>query len=377
MPALIILIVIDIFICMMTLFRYYQKRILFREPFHRVVILLHFCFLIHLVYVLISKLYFPEGGWVENSAPFGLIYGPFLYYFTYTYKRGGWPYKTALLHFLPYVIFLLIQIALLVRSVDIHSSEAEYFMRVLYFLIPVSFVCYSLWAGWILIQGHLVFRFIFYLIVFIAVMGMIIVGFGMFESVLNGSDVLMVPVENDTNGFVIYVFFLALLLIFNRYGFQWKLNPGSELTLTDAPSEDLSGDTELSDLTPQDQTIRYEKSGLSQSDLERYEVQLDDYMRAHEPFLDSNLNLNSLAEVLKVPPHHLTQLLNVRKGQSFNHYINEMRVEHACSMLDDPKNENAFEEIGYSSGFNSKATFYRWFKRIKSKTPSQYREMRQ
>ena len=119
---------------------------------------------------------------------------------------------------------------------------------------------------------------------------------------------------------------------------------------------------------------RYEKSGLSNHDLDRYESKLDDYMENIKPWMRADLNLTSLARELNIPAHHLTQLLNTRKGVSFSHFLNARRVEYACQLLQESPDDVSVEDIGYQSGFNSKTTYYRWFKKVKQMTPFEYLE---
>ena len=116
----------------------------------------------------------------------------------------------------------------------------------------------------------------------------------------------------------------------------------------------------------------YEKSGLTDDDLRRYERKLDRYMANGESWRQQDLKLKDLAKEVNIPGHHITQVLNVCKGKNFNTYINEMRVDEACRRMEDNDHHISLIDIGYDSGFNSKTTFFRWFKKIKGMTPGEY-----
>lgn len=61
-------------------------------------------------------------------------------------------------------------------------------------------------------------------------------------------------------------------------------------------------------------------------------------------------------------------------GKTFVDYVNEMRVEAACSALtNDPG--HSISEVCYEAGFNNVRYFNRIFKRYKNLTPSEYRQM--
>lgn len=333
------------------------------------------CFLVfHLVWVMVSKLFFPEGGWIENSAPFGLIYGPFLYFLTYTYSRGQWPAAKSLLLVVPYGIFLIFQIGLLLSGTDMHSAVAGNYMAILYTAIPISFLVFGIWGWWNLKSWKTHIGFVFYLYLFITLMAMVIVGLNMINGVLQPGGLIVDTALNDHNGYIVYTFFLGLIIILNRYAIRIK-TPGVVPPQRYRNPIDPKSDAECG--REDNLEIRYEKSGLDLPTLDRYEKLLDNYVFENKPWLDSNISLQTLASALKIPPHHLTQLLNVRKGVSFNQYINKRRIDYACELLKKRRGDEVnFEELAYECGFNSKATFYRWFKNIKFMPPSKFLDSR-
>jgi YesN/AraC family two-component response regulator len=69
----------------------------------------------------------------------------------------------------------------------------------------------------------------------------------------------------------------------------------------------------------------------------------------------------------------ISQLVNQNTDYNFNDYINSYRVEETKKMLSDPEYSNyTIVAIGLEAGFNSKASFYRAFRKFEEMTPSEY-----
>ncbi|MGN6437694.1 MAG: AraC family transcriptional regulator [Agriterribacter sp.] len=84
----------------------------------------------------------------------------------------------------------------------------------------------------------------------------------------------------------------------------------------------------------------------------------------------------SLTEVAAVANMATTTFCNFFKNHyrvTFVEYLNEIRIGHACKLLNDP-NKNIVE-AAYECGFNNLANFNRQFKKLKKMTPTEYRKM--
>ena len=90
-------------------------------------------------------------------------------------------------------------------------------------------------------------------------------------------------------------------------------------------------------------------------------------------YLNPKLSLDDLATQTNKNKHLVSKIINAREGRSFYDLINVYRVEHLKKLLDDPKN-NSFTilYLALESGFNSKASLNRIFKKISGITPKQY-----
>ncbi len=120
---------------------------------------------------------------------------------------------------------------------------------------------------------------------------------------------------------------------------------------------------------------KYKKSILSVEKADEYVRKLRDIMDQERPYLNAELSLPIMAAKLKIPVHHLSQVINEQFHQNFSEYVNYYRVSHARVLLQDESNDHLkIAEIGYQSGFNSLSVFNTAFKKVCNKTPRQFRE---
>lgn len=100
--------------------------------------------------------------------------------------------------------------------------------------------------------------------------------------------------------------------------------------------------------------------------------QLQAAVLSNEWFLEPRLSIRDLAARMGTNESYLSRALNQGLGQSFNRFINGLRVAHAKKLLKEC--DTSLLSIAYDSGFNSKATFNRVFREIAGQTPSLYKK---
>ncbi|OJJ19840.1 hypothetical protein BKI52_15270 [marine bacterium AO1-C] len=102
---------------------------------------------------------------------------------------------------------------------------------------------------------------------------------------------------------------------------------------------------------------------------------LEEYMQVHQPHLQPELTLNTLAEALEMSPRYLSQIINYHLGQNFSDFVNTYRIEAAKQRLQNPKDDKeTILEVLYEVGFNSKSSFNAIFKKKTGMTPSEFKE---
>lgn len=102
---------------------------------------------------------------------------------------------------------------------------------------------------------------------------------------------------------------------------------------------------------------------------------LSHIMEEQKPYLDSELNLVKLADLMSITSHQLSYLINTGFNENFFQFINNYRVEKAKDLLrSSEKNNFTILGIAFESGFNSKTSFNTTFKKITNKTPSEFKK---
>ncbi|GAB2477501.1 hypothetical protein GCM10011375_19930 [Hymenobacter qilianensis] len=107
-------------------------------------------------------------------------------------------------------------------------------------------------------------------------------------------------------------------------------------------------------------------------DLTRWADKLTHHMQTARPYLNPELTLGELANQLRTNTSLLSRVINTCFGQNFNDYINTHRIAEAERKLQDPRFQHyTLLAVALESGFNSKSTFNRVFKKLKAATPSE------
>ena len=96
-------------------------------------------------------------------------------------------------------------------------------------------------------------------------------------------------------------------------------------------------------------------------------------MEAQKPYLDPDLDLTKLAELLEMNPKQLSQIINRSFSKNFYEFVNDYRIEAFKKRLVAPESEKlTLLGQAFECGFKSKSTFNDVFKKSTGKTPSAY-----
>lgn len=100
-------------------------------------------------------------------------------------------------------------------------------------------------------------------------------------------------------------------------------------------------------------------------------------MEKEQPFLNPDLTLSSLAQMLMTNRTYLSVAINRMTGTNFSVWLAEYRVNYAIYLMNKSEADNNMNLFLYEeAGFNSRTTFYRQFKQITGLTPKQYLKRR-
>ncbi len=121
------------------------------------------------------------------------------------------------------------------------------------------------------------------------------------------------------------------------------------------------------------EVLKYEKSLLTDGQLETIHGGLQRLMMEKELYLTPELTLTMVSEELDVHPNTLSQVINKLEQKNFFDYINTLRVEKFKSkVLKSENHKYTLLSLAYDCVFNSKTSFNRNFKNITGKSPSEY-----
>ena len=122
-----------------------------------------------------------------------------------------------------------------------------------------------------------------------------------------------------------------------------------------------------------DQTEKYQHSYLDEHKAQAIKSQLLQLLATQMPYLDANLSLPVLAKMLNTNQVYLSQVINEQLGKSFHEFINEYRIQHFIEKAQHPNYSHlTLQAIALESGFKTKASFYKAFKKKMLQTPAQY-----
>jgi len=121
--------------------------------------------------------------------------------------------------------------------------------------------------------------------------------------------------------------------------------------------------------------LKYEDARLYDNVGAEYLEKLTRIMEIKKPYLDTEITVTKLSEMLAMTSVELSYLINKHYEMNFNSFINKHRVDEAKKRLQDPKYENDnIISIGFDVGFRSKSSFNLFFKRFTTTTPLKYRK---
>ncbi len=86
-----------------------------------------------------------------------------------------------------------------------------------------------------------------------------------------------------------------------------------------------------------------------------------------------NITLPQLAQIAGMTPSAFSRYFKMRSGRTLSDYVTDIRIGAAARMLVDTT--SSIQEICFSCGFNNLSNFNRTFKRRKSITPKEFRDL--
>lgn len=120
---------------------------------------------------------------------------------------------------------------------------------------------------------------------------------------------------------------------------------------------------------------RYSSSSLKGLDEVKLYERIKTKLEAEELYLNPNLSLKSLSDLLDTNTKYLSQVVNHCSGQNFQQFINEYRIERVKQLLCEGVHTYlTLFGVAQQCGFKNKSTFYKVFKDLTGSTPKDFIE---
>ncbi len=299
---------------------------------------------------------------------FFFLYGPLLYFYVqsvvYSDFQFKWKDGIHLLAFLPFASYLVYMLFLVDQEV-----QNEALTKILTLDLPakifiVSLVVYLhmllyLWFSWKTIARYRkIIKHKFSSIDEINLDWLNFMVRAFFIIVLVAMIHNIIPIFGDT---LIHYSSLIVLLVFSFYFVNRVL-----VKALNQP-QIFSG-------IQKNELAKYSGSNLKTEEFSKYKSQLIEIMEKEKAFLNPSLTIKDLAEQLNTSPKVLSQVINQGFNKNFFDFVNSYRCEEVKNILRQSDSKMTILEAMYQSGFNSKSSFNKEFKKLTHQTPSEFKK---
>ena len=122
---------------------------------------------------------------------------------------------------------------------------------------------------------------------------------------------------------------------------------------------------------------KYKGSRLTDDVKQYIDGRIIDLTDNSDEIYSSDFSLERMAQLIGVPPKHVSQVINERYQCNFNSFINRYRIHEACRRINDEAHYGNYtlEDISKSVGFKARSSFIVTFKAFTGMTPSEYQRI--
>src|SRR5690606_18012809 len=292
-------------ICVAVLAIYISVQTGLRTAFDRHVRLFLLYLAVDATHTWIVRKCFSEHILLDYFAPYGLLYGPFLFFGYQVAIDKPIRVRPVLLHVIPFVVFLSAYLLWLVAPKVFDGYEHDYGL-ILSSSIAVSLVSYSMWALFFRPtrtdeQGNEEVRTLSTMVMVLAFVA--VVYLAMVYSRMGSPNI-----RSQLSGAVVFLGMLGASIILFSYVLRRALRRTEKPDAADPKfTEPQPNATDSSPATD----ARYQKSALPTDVLDAYEASTRELVENRQVYLDEGLSLASLAQQLRIPKHHLSQVLSL------------------------------------------------------------------
>jgi|GEM_PF-2809135 len=180
------------------------------------------------------------------------------------------------------------------------------------------------------------------------------------------------------------LFMAAIILLIGYWGLQHpdviithagqNKNTGTANDMADKTPLDQEHESESNKETATLNVVKYATTSLPESTALELAESIKLLIESNMLYLQPNLKLFELAELVGVRTHIISQVINQTLQTSFFKLVNGYRVKHAIDLMHGDNAHLTLEQVAMESGFNNRVTFNKAFKESENLSPSLYRK---
>ncbi|MGS2727528.1 helix-turn-helix domain-containing protein [Psychroserpens sp. BH13MA-6] len=164
--------------------------------------------------------------------------------------------------------------------------------------------------------------------------------------------------------FSLLFFYIAVSGYFNTVSVPFSL----DIVFRDSSAKKISGTNEV--VSNQENSLQTE---TEIANFEEWKTKVGNYVGLEDVYTNPNLTLTDVASALRTNKNVISKVINKGFDMNFNDFINAQRVDVIITKIRDGElDSKTLLAIALESGFNSKSTFNRAFKKKTSLTPKNF-----
>lgn len=321
--------------------------------------------------ILCTYLYFQtdyKSGWAFFfvKEAIGFLYGPLLYFYTMLQTgRINSLKKSHILHILPFIIYVLIDIntviplfiepSFLVGNID--ERGVGTYRIFMYFCRAISIIAYLIPSLLVILNYKKKLNDRFSNISKISLTWLKTLILASFFFWFAGLAAMLVFVYFPEHVIIATPFFSFSIAASFYIAAYFALHQSTSIS---NPKES------------KDNAAKYCNNSISLEILKKHSEKIINSLITEQLYLEEDLTLDDLSEKIGLPSHTISQVMSTVLNTNFNKLINGYRTNHAKELLLSG-DDISIISVCYKSGFNSKSVFNTTFKQVTGKTPTQFK----
>ena len=118
---------------------------------------------------------------------------------------------------------------------------------------------------------------------------------------------------------------------------------------------------------------KYKNTKLNEKECKLICDKLFSYIESEKPYTNSDLKIVDISQAIHCSSHSLSYIFNQYLTKNYYDFINEYRVKEFQRLISDENySKYTLSALAEKSGFSSRASFFRSFKKLTGITPNEY-----